>query len=312
MERTAWGGVAIGVSLVIACSKAHPPAPAAVASAARAAPEKSAAPAALPAPASASVAAAAASAPANDPAIPPIPTERSKPPTKPEWDAGTKLNTAANADLDKSCSMKQVREWLRISCVWSVSPTPEWAQELGAKGSDWFDVPQAQTLIVRMRKGFDERAAFAGNPGVTLYLRANWPATADRPIEVSLGRKDTAKGDLGISKLPDFPTKRSKVPTVAEWRDAHEVNGSVPPYRGMNCRMLVVREWVKLHCSVELDLGDDALAGFGTKNSDYFGDTTEVVFRFKPGVEVQSGYFEAVWPKGADQPKTLKYGTEGT
>ena len=252
-------------------------------------------------------------------ADPEIPTDRSKPPTKPEWKAGNDLNTAAKSDQDKLCWMKQVREWLRVECVGNIGMSIAYAQELGARKSDWFQPDGTPILIVRMRKGHDLRAAIYEHAPKMTYLRANWPADSDRPTEVSLGRRDTANGDPGIEKMPLFPGDHSKPPSVAEWRDAREVNTGAAMQRDLARRALAVREWVKVTCrGPGLELGDD-LDALGRKNSDWFGSSSDssldLVFRFKKGVQFERRFgnsvFKADWPKDADQPKTLKLQAPG-
>jgi hypothetical protein len=277
-----------------------------------------AAPSVTPAPALSStsaVPAATGEPPPPEPAIPAIPIERSKPPTKKEWDSALKINTAPESEHHPSCWLKQMREWVRMECLGTESGSLAWSEELGSKDSDWFNPEDtgAFILIVRMRQTFDTRARInhtALRNGS--YLRMDWSAGGDRPKEISLSRRPATSP--GMRALPSFPTERSKPPTPAEWHAAHEVNTIGLSERETSCRIRVVREWVKLGCSAQAPEFEEP-AVLGTKNSDWFVSTAnglDLVFRFKRGMELRlpmnHGRFKADWPQGAEQAKELSVG----
>lgn len=261
--------------------------------------------------------AAATAAPPPAPAIPAIPTERSKPPSKKEWDAAEKINTAPESEHHPSCWLKRVREWVRAECLGHEGGSVSWGEELGSTNSDWFPPqdPNAFILILRMRQGFDTRARIDHHSRRNgTYLRIDWGEGGDRPKEISLSSKPATSP--GIRALPQFPSERSKPPTVAEWQAAHEVNTIGISGRQTECRIRVVREWVKLACSVQLPEFEEPEV-LGTKNSDWFmsrANGLDLVFRFKPNTDLSlptnGGRFKAVWPQGANQPKDLSVGFE--
>lgn len=250
-----------------------------------------------------------------DPRIPEIPTERSKPPTKPEWEAASKINTAAEDQLPRTCRVKQAREWLGVWCS-SNGGRVVWSENFGAKSSDWF-LPDASvfTLLLRIRRGFDIRAELEHLQDTPMFLRVNWPPDSPRPLEISLGRKDTAAGVPSIEVMPTIPSGRSKVPTVADWRDAREVNTAHRSSRAAACRIRMVREWAKVSClggASEDNL--EQLSSLGAKNSDYFyvnsADLFDLVFRLRQGtaLDFRGNDFELAvkWPQTADVPQQLQ------
>ena len=308
MNDAVW--VLLTIAALSACDKSQETTPAPAASPPKALPAAPSAP-----PPSASVAASA--APSAKPALPAVPLERSKPPTKPEWDAAEKVNTAPKEDQSKQCWMKSVREWVRLECLGHESAHLIYTEELGSKGSDWLN-PDAGAfiLIFRMRPGHDIRAKL----GITSrrqgpFLRVSWPEGSDRPSELSLSDVNGFACVPGIEVMPKVPRERSKVPTLPEWRDAREVNTSSKDELRTECRIRVVREWAKLSCGIPgMDVPEPE--AFGQKSSDWFlsaGDSLDFVFRLKPGLDVSRQLpngtkFRVQWPAEEPRPKTLSVG----
>ena len=157
------------------------------------------------------------------------------------------------------------------------------------------------------------------------------PTSASASAKVALKKPDKDNIEVIDSKidksLPDVPEGKSKPPTVAEWKDAPEVNSQEKNSRPADCFMKMKREWLKVNCTGE---GAEIIDrdGFGKEGTDYFVFQTkpkgspipsavDVVVRLKEGqsltmqvhrIRAQSAALFTHWPKGAKKPNIVALG----
>lgn len=120
--------------------------------------------------------------------IPEVPTTTSAPPSVAEWQAGHPVNTVGANSAPADCSMKIVREWLKVNCGGKIREVTS-MEGFGRKGADYFDAiapGRSADLVVRLRKGNAIKARILrdGSPGASLFV--NWPGNAARPSIVAL------------------------------------------------------------------------------------------------------------------------------
>jgi len=106
------------------------------------------------------------------------------------------------------------------------------------------------------------------------------------PANPALAAADQAKFEVQ-STLPAIPTTRSNPPVGKEWNDAVPVNTQGANARGKNCRMLLLREWLNIHCNGDI-IGYEKKEDFGTLHEDYYeqivpGKLASFVVRLRPG-----------------------------
>ncbi len=136
----------------------------------------------------ATVAPAPSAEPAENP-IPPIPTERSKPPQGTEWKQGVEVNTQQSNSQPDKCSVRVLREWVQVTCRDDYA-SYEAMENFGTQGRDYFAsaLPgKVVDLVFRLRKGKAQSARICGEKAqATLFV--NWPAENDRPTHIALGK----------------------------------------------------------------------------------------------------------------------------
>ena len=145
------------------------------------------------APSAASVMASASAAPsasgvAQISPIPAVPTTLSPPPTAAEWAAGLEVNGAAESKRASQCSMKLVREWVKIRCegdIKQVAPDGNLWYDDKDKGRLWFEehsYPAFGELILRISPGFNMGAVFHRKDRTnSARFFFNWDRGKDRP-----------------------------------------------------------------------------------------------------------------------------------
>ncbi len=111
------------------------------------------------------------------------------------------------------------------------------------------------------------------------------PAPA-APTEPTLAAADRAQFAVQ-STLPPIPTTRSNPPVGSEWNDGVPVNTQGANARGKNCRMLLLREWLNIHCTGNI-IGYEKKEDFGKLHDDYYeqiipGKLASFVIRLRPG-----------------------------
>lgn len=120
--------------------------------------------------------------------IPEIPVTPSAPPSVAEWQGGHPVNTVGANAAPADCTMKIVREWLKVNCGGKIREVTA-MEGFGRKGADYFDAiapGKSADLVVRLRKGTAIKARIVrdGSPGASLFV--NWPGNAARPSIVAL------------------------------------------------------------------------------------------------------------------------------
>lgn len=123
--------------------------------------------------------------------------------------------------------------------------------------------------------------------------------------------------------VPAIPSDRSSPPTVADWRDATEVNTQTPGARPEACYLKIVREWLKIHCDGKV-IGVEDLEGFGQESWDYYqsvrpGHAADLVARLRKGHsmkltilrEDQNAVLFVSWPPTEPKPLHVALGIGG-
>ncbi len=181
------GSTALGIGLVVvallACKDKKQDAPAPVATSAAAAPVDP------PAPTAPAAAPAAAAPDVDAKGIPAIPDGRSNPPSVAEWSAGTSVNTQGANSQAQDCSMKIVREWIKVHCEGKVKSISD-KQGLPASSADYFDSIQLgkfADFVFRLKKGRTTQMRIHRD-GNRASLFINWPAAKDRPVNIALAQ----------------------------------------------------------------------------------------------------------------------------
>lgn len=147
--------------------------------------------------------------------IPLIPTERSNPPQGSEWDQGKAVNTQHPASQPDKCSMHILREWLQVTCREDYRGY-EKMENFGVKNADYYeriDPGRVLSFVLRLKKGKTQAIRFCG-PGRRASLFVNWPAAADRPTHVALGKGPACDGsEWGTTRsVHKVPLRKSPKP----------------------------------------------------------------------------------------------------
>lgn len=119
---------------------------------------------------------------------PAVPTTTSGPPSVDEWSKAAEVNTVAANSKPKDCSMKMVREWLKVNCTGKIKEVTN-MEGFGKKGVDYFDLVtpgKVADLVVRVKKGqaIKARILRTGESGASLFV--NWPGQLDKPSIIAL------------------------------------------------------------------------------------------------------------------------------
>ncbi len=169
-----------------------------------------------------------------------------------------------------------------------------------------FTVPVLLAALLACKK---EEAPPAPQPIAT--------ATAETPVAEP---EVPAEPEKPESPIPDIPTGRSKPPTMAEWKEATNINTQEVNSQPDKCFMRIVREWLKINCEGGVT-GYSGMEGFGSELADYFesvkvGKWADFVVRLRKGkvlkLRIQRTEGEAVlfvnWPVGEDKPTIVAMG----
>jgi hypothetical protein len=127
----------------------------------------------------------------DDNGIPDIPEGRSKPPTVAEWGAAREVNTQGANAHGRECTMKIVREWLKVNCQGDVTKVSD-MDGFGKKGFDYFDsvkIGKSADFVLRLRKGSNPKLKIHRNDkSGNAALFVSWPSNEPKPKIVALGR----------------------------------------------------------------------------------------------------------------------------
>ncbi len=195
--RCVLASVLVGVLLVAGCEDKAPavdPPPKPMASAKPVV--ASATTAADPSPAATVSAEPAASASATPPAqsadissIPAVPTDRSDPPSVQEWASAREVNTQGAGTHAPDCTMKILREWLRVDCTGDVRRLMN-ETDLGKEGVDYYEdvrVGALASIVFRLKKGKTQGVRICRSKDrATLFT--NWPIKDEVPKIIALGK----------------------------------------------------------------------------------------------------------------------------
>jgi hypothetical protein len=119
---------------------------------------------------------------------PEVPSGNSGPPTVDEWNAAASVNTAEKNSVAKDCTMKMVREWLKVNCTGKIKEATN-MEGFGKKNFDYFELVtpgRVADFVVRVKKGgsLKVRILRDGEPGASLFV--NWPGQLDKPSIIAL------------------------------------------------------------------------------------------------------------------------------
>lgn len=163
----------------VSAKPAPNPAPVATVSAEPAAPAEPAASASATPPAQ----------PADISEIPAVPTDRSDPPTVQEWASAREVNTQGAATRAPDCTMKILREWLRVDCTGDVQKLMN-ETDLGKQGVDYFEEVRTGafvSIVFRLKKGKTQGVRICRSKG-RASLFTNWPIKDETPKIIALGK----------------------------------------------------------------------------------------------------------------------------
>jgi hypothetical protein len=139
--------------------------------------------------------------------IPPIPSEPSKPPKGTEWKEGKIVNTQHAASQPDKCEMRVLREWLQVTCLEEYGGY-EKMENFGRKHVDYFQSVEpwrVVSFVLRMKKGRTQAVRICGkDKRASLFV--SWPASADRPKHIALGKGPRCDG----SEWGEFMKKEEK------------------------------------------------------------------------------------------------------
>jgi len=127
--------------------------------------------------------------------IPKMPAKKSNPPAGAEWDRGKKVNTQAANSQPDGCSLTVLREWLRVYCDGKITGY-EKMENFGVRTSDYFEqvVPgKYASFVLRMKKGKTQAIRIC-REGSRASLFVSFPATADRPKHIAMGKGPECDG----------------------------------------------------------------------------------------------------------------------
>jgi hypothetical protein len=118
--------------------------------------------------------------------IPDIPDGRSSPPTLAEWEQGMQVNTVGPNSAPKNCTMKVVREWLKVNCSGNIENVSD-LDGFGKEGVDFFQMVkpgQLADLVVRIHRGALKARINRSDHRASLFV--SWPPSAPRPTIIAL------------------------------------------------------------------------------------------------------------------------------
>lgn len=126
-------------------------------------------------------------APPSEEKVPLIPLEKSDPPKAEDWEKAAEVNTQHEHGIAKECSMKVVREWVRVFCRGEILGYQD-LTEFGKKSVDHYvSVKESSVSFVgRIKQGprqFVRICRKADRAALAIY----WPPGKDRPEHIALG-----------------------------------------------------------------------------------------------------------------------------
>lgn len=145
--------------------------------------------------------------------LPAIPTTKSSPPKVAEWEAAADLPVVDPSTQADKCTLKVVREWLRVTCNEDYSGYEE-VTNFGAKDADYFEFVQAGkvvSFVVRLKAGDAQSVRICGTDK-RAALFVNWPTGKDRPIHIGVTKGPACDGTFppapsaGASAAPGAPS----------------------------------------------------------------------------------------------------------
>ena len=248
-------------------------------------------------------------------------------PTDQAWDVAPEAENAAEpASAPKACSLKHLREWVRVKCGPGYSE-PTWMTPGGQLGKDYFTHSEAHfaELVVRTGAGQIQRATI-DKPGAHEWLQIVWPTSKPSAVvylESGLHQTNLF-APLDPVSLPDLGFGSADRPADADWISAPEVNMAPENHRAPACSVRVLSAWAKLICVRRTASFSDyppvfgALQGFGTQGVDYFisiwaGSYSTIEFRLQRGHTQRAelhwdgspGALEAIWPEDSSKPTLI-------
>lgn len=129
---------------------------------------------------------------AEDPApvaekVPLIPQGKSDPPKLEDWEKATEVNTQHEHGIAKECSMKVVREWVRVFCRGEILGYQDLV-EFGKKSVDHYVSVKESSLsfVGRIKQGPRQSVRIcrkADRASLAIY----WPKDKERPEHIALG-----------------------------------------------------------------------------------------------------------------------------
>ena len=125
----------------------------------------------------------------NAKGIPAIPAGRSPRPTDSEWRAGVAVNTQGAGTRAHGCSVKIVRESIRVHCDGDIKSISN-KEGLPTSGSEYFQsiTPGKQAdFVFRLKKGRTTTLRIHRD-GNRASLFISWPASKDRPVQIALAQ----------------------------------------------------------------------------------------------------------------------------
>jgi hypothetical protein len=118
---------------------------------------------------------------------PAVSEDSSPPPTVAEWQTAESANTVGANSAPKDCSIKVLREWLKVNCTGDIKQVTN-MEGFGRKGTDYFELitpGKVADLVVRVKRGQAIKARIL-REGQSASLFVNWPTTNPRPSIVAL------------------------------------------------------------------------------------------------------------------------------
>ena len=119
--------------------------------------------------------------------VPDIPETQSKPPSVAEWATGKEVNTVGPNSAAKDCTMKIVREWLKINCTGKIVDATM-MEGFGKDGFDYFQSVKPGTMadfVVRVKKGGALKLRINREKDrASLFM--NWPSGSPKPTIIAL------------------------------------------------------------------------------------------------------------------------------
>jgi hypothetical protein len=122
--------------------------------------------------------------------VPAIPETRSAPPTLAEWGSAPDVNTQGAGSRPSWCTMKVLREWLKVNCASDISSFSHMSG-FGREGVDYFKYVRWHEkidFVVRIHRG-SMTVRIHRPSGDRASLFVSWSGSADRPQNIALAYK---------------------------------------------------------------------------------------------------------------------------